>query len=232
MNDIWIVSIPILLVDVVSPVLLAATTIALTGGRPVANSLALVLGHTAAYFAVGVLIIYGLAELIAPVINFVVDGFVRPTRINFVIGLLLGIVLVAVALRIFTHAEMIQPAGKSTQNAQKTGVLPSFAMGVTICAVGIPFAVPYFGFINELYRFDVQSKLAGLLIYNMLYALPFAAVPLGYALMGDSVIGRLNSLNRFITSTGTWFVPLLFGVLGLAFIADAIKYFATGSGLI
>ncbi|WP_170386889.1 GAP family protein [Ruegeria atlantica] len=232
MSDIWVVGIPILLVDVVSPVLLAATAFALTGRRPIANSYALILGHTIAYFVMGVLIVYGLAELLAPVVDFVVEGFVNPTRINFIIGLLLGLVLLGLAFRVSTSAEMDKQSARSQASQQKDGVLPSFLMGATLCVVGMPFAVPYFGFINEMFRFNVQSKPLGLLIYNLLYALPFALIPLAYALAGNSILDKLKALNQFISTTASWLVPLLFGLLGLAFIIDAVKYFLTGSGLI
>lgn len=232
MGDIWVVGIPILLVDVVSPVLLAATALALTGNRPIANSCALILGHTLAYFVMGILIVYGLAEFLIPVVDFVVKGFVDPTRINFIIGFVLGLVLLALAVRVSTSAEMEKQSVRSEVNQHKEGVLPSFMMGATLCVVGMPFAVPYFGFINEMFRFNVQSKPLGLLIYNLLYALPFALMPLAYALMGKSVVDKLKALNKFISTTASWFVPLLFGVLGLAFIIDAIKYFLTGSGIV
>ncbi|NOE34900.1 MULTISPECIES: hypothetical protein [unclassified Ruegeria] len=232
MNDIWIIAIPILLVDVVSPVLLAATAIALTGAKPIASSLALILGHTAAYFLVGVLIVYGLAEFIAPVVDFVIDTFVNPIPIYFVIGFLLGIVFLTLAFTLSINASMKKQSGKSEAIRQKDGVLPSFVMGASICLVGIPFAVPYFGFINEMYRFNVQSKIVGLLIYNIAFAIPFLLVPLAYKLMGVSIVDSLKSFNRFISTTASWLIPLLFGVLGCAYIVDAIKYFLTGSGLV
>ncbi|WP_170329837.1 GAP family protein [Ruegeria arenilitoris] len=232
MSDIWVVGIPILLVDVVSPVLLAATAFALTGNRPIANSIALILGHSIAYFVMGMLIVYGLAELFSPVVDFVVKGFANPTPINFVIGFLLGLVLLSLAFRVSTSAEMEKQSARSEVRQQKEGVFPSFVMGATLCIVGMPFAVPYFGFINEMFRFNVQSKPVGLLIYNLFYALPFALIPLAYALAGNSIVDKLKALNRFLSTTASWFVPLLFGILGLAFVVDAIKYFLTGSGLV
>ena len=59
MNSIWAVGIPILLVDVANPVLLVAIAYALTRSRPIAKSYALILGHTLAYFLMGILIVYG-----------------------------------------------------------------------------------------------------------------------------------------------------------------------------
>ncbi len=245
MSSIWAAGIPILLVDVANPVLLVAIAYALTRSRPIAKSYALILGHTLAYFLMGVLIVYGfvyfvmgsliangLAELFAPVVDFVVKGFVDPTRISFVIGFVLGLVLLGFAVRMSTSAQIEKQSTRSEVSEQKEGLFPSFMMGVTICVLSMPFSVPYFGFINELFSFNVESKALGLLIYNLLYALPYMLIPFAYAVVGQSIVAKLEAFITFIGSTASWFIPLLFGVLGLAFIADAIKYFLTGSGLV
>ncbi len=127
---------------------------------------------------------------------------------------------------------MEKQSARSEVSEQKEGVLPSFMLGVTLSVVSIPFAVPYFGFINEMFRFKVLSKPLSLVIYNLLYALPYLLIPIAYVLMGQSIVDTLKALNTFISATASWFVPLLFGVLGLAFLADAIKYLLTGSGLV
>ncbi len=127
---------------------------------------------------------------------------------------------------------MKKQAGKSEALQQKDGILSSFVMGASICVIGIPFAVPYVGFINEMYRFNVQSKLVGLIAYNLAFAVPFLAIPLAYNFMGESILNSLKWFNQFISNTASWFLPLLFGLLGCAYIVDAIKYFLTGSGLV
>ena len=58
-------ALPILLADAVNPVLFAAVVVAAGSHQPCAAGLAMILGHTAAYFAVGVAIVYGLADLVA-----------------------------------------------------------------------------------------------------------------------------------------------------------------------
>jgi hypothetical protein len=50
MSDIWPSLVPILLADVVNPVLFAFMVYAAGTDRPIANSSALLLGHTVAYF--------------------------------------------------------------------------------------------------------------------------------------------------------------------------------------
>ena len=56
MLEFWAVGLPILLVDVANPVLLAMVLLALATDRPFLNSIMLILGHTLAYFLAGVAI--------------------------------------------------------------------------------------------------------------------------------------------------------------------------------
>ena len=54
MSELWAVALPILAIDVANPVLLAAVILAATTSSPYSNGLAVIAGHTLAYFAVGV----------------------------------------------------------------------------------------------------------------------------------------------------------------------------------
>ena len=63
MINLIIIFIPILLTDVINPVLLAATIYAVGTDRPYANSLALLCGHTAAYLLAGILIALGMNRI-------------------------------------------------------------------------------------------------------------------------------------------------------------------------
>lgn len=232
MSEIWIVSVPILLVDVVNPVLLAAIAAALAGKNPLLRSSAVLLGHTLAYFVIGLLAIYGLAEIMAPAFDFVVKAFMEPTTFNFVLGFLIGVLLIGVAIRSGLKKPDVPDGSGSDGGQQAGGLLSSIFLGTTINLVGAPFAVPYFGFINELFRFEVASKVSALVAYNLAYALPFALMPLAFVLIGPPILGVLKTFDRLIQTTGRWLLPLLFGGLGLAFVVDAIKYFVTGTGLI
>lgn len=228
MNDIWLYSLPILLVDIVNPVLLAGVAISLTGKQPVVRSSALILGHTTAYFAVGVLVVYGLADLAAPILEKVKRWVLEPTPLSFLTSFILGLILVVIAVR-WKDDDSKKPA---KEEKASSGILPAFFLGATINFVGAPFAVPYFGFINELFRFEVESKMLALIIYNLGYALPFAIFPVAFIFYGPTLLRPLNAINQFIERTSAWLVPSLLGILGVAFVVDAIKYFITGTGLV
>lgn len=231
MSEFLIVSVSIFLVDVPNVVLFAAVIMALSGPNPLARSCALILGHTLAYFIAGLLVVFGLAKFLAPVIDFFVDGFLNPAPIDFVMGLVVGVLLIVGAVKMFVGSA---PDGNLEDPKLKKsgGVLSSFMLGVTLLFVGIPAAIPYFGFINELYRFEIASKPLALLIYNIFYALPFALMPLAFAFWGSGMIEKLKQINAVLNKTMAWLMPILFLVLGMVFVVDAVKFFLTGSGLI
>jgi len=70
MLQLWAVLIPILLTDIVNPVLFAFMVYAVGTDRPVSNSIAALLGHTAAYLTFGLV---GIA-LVADAISYIVTG--------------------------------------------------------------------------------------------------------------------------------------------------------------
>ena len=84
------VLLPILLVDVLNPVLFAMMVFAAGSKRPVINSSALLLGHTLAYFVAGVAVAHG--------IDRVADRLANPERIDFIIGGIIGVGLLWLAI--------------------------------------------------------------------------------------------------------------------------------------
>ena len=82
--------IPLLVVDVLNPVLFALLVVAVSTSRPIANSTAFLAGHTASYFVSGIIIALGL--------NQITDRLSNPKPIDFVIELLIGLLLLWAAL--------------------------------------------------------------------------------------------------------------------------------------
>ena len=56
MNELWAILIPILITDILNPVLLAATAYALGTASPFRSAFFLILGHTATYFLAGIVL--------------------------------------------------------------------------------------------------------------------------------------------------------------------------------
>ncbi len=114
-----------------------------------------------------------------------------------------------------------------------TGVWSAFAYGAVVNIIGIPFAVPYFAAIGQFLKADLNTGgvLLALLLYNLAYALPFLMIPLLTAVMGERSKPILARINNFMERVSEYLMPVLLGIVGLALLADAIWYFASGESL-
>lgn len=220
MLELWTVLVPILLADVLNPVLFAFLVYAAGTDRPILNSSSMLLGHTAAYFGAGL--------LLAIVLDPFLDRLKNPQSIDLAIEIGLGVVLVVLAL------PSRKPARKRPEEKQpEPGALSSFTTGAIVNFIGIPFAVPYFAALAHIEQADLSQPefLGVLLVYNLGYALPFASVPLLRAVLGDAAGPLLQRMNGSIERAASKLMPFVLAVLGVALIADGIAYFTTGEPL-
>lgn len=88
MLEVWKFLTPVLLADILNPVLFAFMVYAVSSKQPVFNSSAILFGHTLAYFSAGIVLAIGLESMIQRLEN--------PQRIDFYIGLLVGGLLLIV----------------------------------------------------------------------------------------------------------------------------------------
>lgn len=220
MVDLLAVVLPILLVDVLNPVLFAMLVFAAGSNRPVSNSAAILAGHTLAYFVAGVGIAHGLEQISYRLAN--------PQRIDFVIGGLIGIGLLLMVLP-------TKKGGAPAASEPEWDLTPGkcFGLGAIINFVGIPFALPYFAVVDQIAKSDLSaaSSLTALAIYNLGYALPFLVVPVMVAVSGERAKPFLEKVNGYIARASDFLMPWLFGALGLAMVADSALYFYRGTGL-
>jgi len=218
--SLWAVLAPILLVDLLNPVLLAAVTYALGTQRAIANASAIILGHTATYFAVGIGLALGIESLQQRLQN--------PEPTDFAIEIALGVILLGVGFA------MTRTSGPP---AVERGAGPSpwacFGMGAVINLIGIPFAVPYFGAIGQILKADLSAPeaFAVLGVYNLLYPLPFAAVVAARAMAGERADEPLRKLTDLVNRAGAILGPGMLLLLGAAFLADGVWYFLRGQPL-
>ncbi len=219
MMDIWTVLVPILLADVVNPVLFGFIVYAAGTKLPVLTSSAALLGHTLAYFSVGV--------VLAPGIEFLSDRLANPHRIDFVISFIVGLLLVWAAIVSFQN--------KNSQKTEFVNLSPvkAFGLGAIINFVGIPFALPYFAALGQILKADFSTidSVFVLLGYNLLYALPFMTVPFLVIVMGDASRSLLKEINTRVESVGNYLMPVILGLMGLALVLDALLFFITRNGL-
>ena len=211
---------PILLVDILNPVLFAMMVFAAGSKRPVINSSALLLGHTLAYFVAGVAVAHG--------IDRVTDRLANPQHIDFVLSGIIGVGLLWFALS-------TKRDGAPSADEPKWELTPAkcLGFGAVVNFIGIPFALPYFAVVDQILKADLSSagSLAVLGVYNIAYALPFLVVPTAVAIVGDRAKPILEKINGFLVRASDIIMPWMLGLLGLALVADSAVYFYRGEGL-
>ncbi len=219
--ELWAVLLPILVADVVNPVLLAAVIYLLGSSRPVANPVAVLLGHTVAYFAAGVALAIG--------IEAITDRLMNPKPVDFSIEAVLGVALLAAGVAMARGRKAEAPL----EDEQGMGPIGSFVLGAVVNLIGIPFAIPYFAAIAQILKADLAwtPSLSVLLLYNLLYALPFALVIAARMIFGKKADAPLQRLNERIDRMGEVLTPFLLIVLGVLFLLDAGWFFFRGRPL-
>ena len=212
--------VPLLVVDVLNPVLFALLVVALGSGRPFANSTALVAGHTAAYFFSGVIIALGLTQI--------AERMNDPLPVDFLIELSLGLLLLWAALA--------SRNGKaSEERTPLTELTPAFCFGygAIVNFIGVPFALPYFAAVGQILKADlsVESSLAAIAFYNLAYASPFLLVPVLVALTGDNSKPILDKMSNLLIGLVDRFMPIILFLLGFTLTADALAFLVSGEAL-
>lgn len=221
MIEIWAYLGPILLADVLNPVLFAFLIYAAGTDRPALNSSAVLLGHTLAYFVAGIGLSYGLDKI--------TDLMANPGNIDYAISIVIGVLLLWVVF-----APKKEKKQKEKKQSASLNPFSAFGLGAILNFVGIPFALPYFAVIDRILKSDFTffESLSVLVGYNVLYALPFMIVPVMIAISGDASKAFLERINSMLERGSNILMPILLTLIGAGLIVDAGLYFITGKGLI
>jgi cytochrome c biogenesis protein CcdA len=218
------VILPLLATDIINPVLLAAVIFSLGSNKPFLNSIFVLLGWSLLYFAAGIAIALGLDAIIELLSN--------PRPIDYYIEIIVGLLLLWLGLSIIFKKK---PKQKKPQldDAAALNPLKAFWMGVLINIIGLPFALPYFAVIDQILKADLDwiPSLTVLLIYNLLYILPFSLlllIRILYREKSDAIFSKINSVMERIADVLMPFI--LIGIGGLLII-DSIFFFSNGTPL-
>ena len=217
MFELWMTLIPILIADVVNPVLFAFLVYAAGTNRPVVNSGAVLLGHTLAYFGAGIVIAIGIEQIS--------DHLSNPQQLDYIIGFVIGVILLWVGFLSWKTEKTEQAEENRTMTP-----LSAIGLGAIVNFMGLPFALPYFAALDQILKADLtpMSSLAVLAGYNVLYALPFALVPVLSATSGQKSQEMLRKINEWLVGISKFLMPILLVLIGLALIVDSMIYFVTG----
>ena len=215
--DNWGILLPILISDVLNPVLFTFMVYAAGSRRPVAASSAMLLGHTTAYMICGVVLAYSIEKLSTRLAN--------PLTIDFVIEFIIGCALLWLVFR--TRKDSGQRPDEQTPEFT---VWKAFSFGAVVNLIGIPFAVPYFAAIDQLLKSDLDTRgmVSALVLYNLAYALPFMLIPLLTGMMGDRSKPILARVNGIMEKASDVIMPLLLLAIGLALLIDSVWFFVRG----
>jgi len=218
--DNWGILLPILLSDVLNPVLFTFMIYAAGSKRPVAASSAMLLGHTASYMFFGVILAYGIEQLSTRLAN--------PKTIDFAIEFVIALALLWLLLR--TRKDK---GKRPDEQTPEITVSKAFIFGAVVNVIGIPFALPYFAVIDQLLKsgLDTTGMITVLVLYNLAYALPFMLIPLLTEIMGDRSKPILARVNGWMEKASDIIMPLLLLLIGLALLLDSVLFFIRGESL-
>jgi threonine/homoserine/homoserine lactone efflux protein len=221
MLAVWAILAPILVSDVLNPVLFGAVIFSLGSRRAFTNALSLVAGHTVTYMLSGVILAVGFEKLSRLLAN--------PRPIDFVIEAIIGLVL------LWLGYLSTRPADERADQGLDEGLTPfaAFRLGMVINLIGIPFAVPYFAALDQLLKADLEwtGVVTHLTIYNLLYAVPFLGILAIRLIFRKQSEYILQKINTFIQKAADVLMPIVLLGLGGALIADAAAFFIRGKSL-
>ena len=220
MFDLWKVLVPILITDVLNPVLFGFMVYTAGTHRPKTNSIAVLVGHTTAYLCGGIVLALGFERIAHRLAN--------PKFIDFIIELIVGLILICIAI-----PSRKKPKKRGEEKSIGLSPLKAFGWGGIINFIGLPFAIPYFAVINQILKadFTAPKSILMLVIYNLLYALPFTIVPILIAAIGKESRPILSKINSIIDKISGFLMPILLVLVGVALLADSIFYFINGRSL-
>jgi len=217
MGMLILILLPILITDMINPVLLAAVIIGLGSRHPFFHSTLILLSFFLSYFLTGIAVAVG--------IEYLEVLYRLPAGVDYAIEFLVALLLLYYARRLY----IAQDAHPEEELPHEKGMKPStfFWMGFQVNLVGLPFAVPYLAAIDQILKADLSPWMATviLLAYNLLYLLPFAAllcISAFFHKKSDRIFQTIS--RRFHDFSGTA-VPLLFFLLALVLLEDCISWF-------
>jgi cytochrome c biogenesis protein CcdA len=212
------------LTDVINPALLAAVIFTLGSKRPLLNANAVLFGWLSLYFIAGIILALSLESIS--------EFLANPRPIDFYIEIVVGVLLIWLALRCFKKEDP-RKKEKDYGEADSLKTSSAFWIGASINLIGMPFAIPYFAAIDQILKTDLEwfPAVMALLIYNLLYILPFTLLILIRSVYKEKSDHLFASINEKMEKLGNIILPLMLFAIGGILIVDAIKYFVTGEPL-
>lgn len=217
MFDLKVILLPILLADIINPVIFAGTLYVLGSCHPIRNTLTMLFSFFVTYYIAGILIAIGLESFS--------DAFELPLGFDYIVELVVAAVLIIVGL--ITYKKDYTPPDDKVRKSKVMTIKQSLILGLKVNLIGLPFAIPYFGAIDQILKAEIPifPTLIILLVYNALYILPFAAMVLVFIIARKQSETIFQKINEWINILADRYLPIIFILLGLVMLIDGILYF-------
>ena len=204
--------------DSLNPTATAIQVFLLSTPKPIARSIAFVVGVFTAYWAVGLLITLGLGEAIAALVNQV--SLALPSSI-YGLQFLLGVVLLVIGWKLNSFEQR-----KTERRPKKLTLTSTFVLGLAVTIWESPTALPYLAAIQQIVRanLDWLSIIAILGLYNLIFVFPLIVLLGIYILLQGRSTALLHRINRAIEQWGPRILRVVLIVLGAALVLDSVAY--------
>lgn len=212
-----LVLVPILITDVINPVIFAATLYVLGTCHPIRNTLVMLLSFFVTYYLAGIAIAVGLDSFS--------DAFALPHGFDYIVEVIVGALLVVFGL--LSYKKDYTPPDEKLKKNEAMTVGQSLLLGLQVNLIGLPFAIPYFGAIDQILKAEVAvlPTLSILFAYNVLYILPFATMVLLFVVSRQQSEVIFQKINLWINKIADSYLPIIFVILGVLLLIDGIFYF-------
>jgi hypothetical protein len=208
------------LVDSINPSAIVVTLYLLSGERAPGQVIVYVTAIFLTYLGLGVLMILGFDALL-PALSAAGGG-----RVGLIVQGLVGFALLAYAIRAPAAAT---PAPRTMPRAATFVALA--VLGVTVTAMELPTALPYFGAIALLTTADLPMTqwLPLLILYNAIFVFPPVLLLVGHVVFGRRLEARYADLKERLQAgareTMLWIFGLVGGALLIWSVAEYIARF-------
>jgi cytochrome c biogenesis protein CcdA len=136
----------------------------------------------------------------------------------------------AIGLAMLVYAMRAPAAAKAAPRVEPASTYAALALlGVTVTAMELPTAMPYFGAVAILTTADlsVTQWLPLLVLYNVIFVLPPVVLILGHVVFGERVNARYAELRDRLQAGARETLLWIFGLVGGGlFVWSAIEYIA------
>ncbi|MCL6752184.1 GAP family protein [Nostoc sp. CCCryo 231-06] len=184
--------------------------------KPVIRALAFTLGEYVGLLISGLLIAWGMRQVIQEVFNSVGETI-------YGLQLLVGIGLLIVG---YNAPKMFKPSTKTVQ-PHSLKPLQTFLLGFTIVAVETPTALPHIAAIkqmNDAY-FSIPIFILIWALYDLIFILPLLIMVAVYLVLNDKAISYLEQFYFKINSWISKSLPFILSGIGVFFIVNSLIHF-------